>query len=250
MKPKKNIHLSNKIKEIVIKVLLVASAIILVGGIVIGSIFNDSMLAVVLGAGLGVGIPIIFMISIFIIGSTCVEEKNEKDYVIKHYDCLLNTTIEERMKLVYDKVKHFKLNPENYYSAYICGNEMKIFVVMTVRSDFSESEFVAFMEEIPELYEKVIEHTLVVVFIEAEKSEYLKEIMYTPEYNELYKTKVYAVYDESAKKLKVNKTDSGMGNKAYNRAKRELDKVFMFADKKIEPAPSETEDKTEEKCCD
>ena len=231
MKPKKNIHLSNKIKEIVIKVLLVASAIILVGGIVIGSIFNDSMLAVVLGAGLGVGIPIIFMISIFIIGSTCVEEKNEKDYVIKHYDCLLNTTIEERMKLVYDKVKHFKLNPENYYSAYICGNEMKIFVVMTVRSDFSESEFVAFMEEIPELYEKVIEHTLVVVFIEAEKSEYLKEIMYTPEYNELYKTKVYAVYDESAKKLKVNKTDSGMGNKAYNRAKRELDKVFMFKDK-------------------
>ena len=231
MKPKKNIHLSNKIKEIVIKVLLVASAIILVGGIVIGSIFNDSMLAVVLGAGLGVGIPIIFMISIFIIGSTCVEEKNEKDYVIKHYDCLLNTTVEERMKLVYDKVKHFKLNPENYYSAYICGNEMKIFVVMTVRSDFSESEFVAFMEEIPELYEKVIEHTLVVVFIEAEKSDYLKEIMYTPEYNELYKTKVYAVYDESAKKLKVNKTDSGMGNKAYNRAKRELDKVFMFKDK-------------------
>lgn len=250
MKPKKNIHLSNKIKEIVIKVLLVASAIILVGGIVIGSIFNDSMLAVVLGAGLGVGIPIIFMISIFIIGSTCVEEKNEKDYVIKHYDCLLDTAIEERMKLVYDKVKHFKLNPENYYSAYICGNEMKIFVVMTVRSDFSESEFVAFMEEIPELYEKVIEHTLVVVFIEAEKSDYLKEIMYTPEYNELYKTKVYAVYDESAKKLKVNKTDSGMGNKAYNRAKRELDKVFMFADKKIEHAPSETEDKTEEKCCD
>ena len=231
MKPKKNIHLSNKIKEIVIKVLLVASAIILVGGIVIGSIFNDSMLAVVLGAGLGVGIPIIFMISIFIIGSTCVEEKNEKDYVIKHYDCLLDTAIEERMKLVYDKVKHFKLNPENYYSAYICGNEMKIFVVMTVRSDFSESEFVAFMEEIPELYEKVIEHTLVVVFIEAEKSDYLKEIMYTPEYNELYKTKVYAVYDESAKKLKVNKTDSGMGNKAYNRAKRELDKVFMFKDK-------------------
>ena len=231
MKPKKNIHLSNKIKEIVIKVLLVASAIILVGGIVIGSIFNDSMLAVVLGAGLGVGIPIIFMISIFIIGSTCVEEKNEKDYVIKHYDCLLNTTVEERMKLVYDKVKHFKLNPENYYSAYICGNEMKIFVVMTVRSDFSESEFVAFMEEIPELYEKVIEHTLVVVFIEAEKSDYLKEIMYTPEYNELYKTKVYAVYDESAKKLKVNKTDSGMGNKAYNRAKRELDKVFIFKDK-------------------
>ena len=231
MKPKKNIHLSNKIKEIVIKVLLVASAIILVGGIVIGSIFNDSMLAVVLGAGLGVGIPIIFMISIFIIGSTCVEEKNEKDYVIKHYDCQLDTAIEERMKLVYDKVKHFKLNPENYYSAYICGNEMKIFVVMTVRSDFCESEFVAFMEEIPELYEKVIEHTLVVVFIEAEKSEYLKEIMYTPEYNELYKTKVYAVYDESAKKLKVNKTDSGMGNKAYNRAKRELDKVFMFKDK-------------------
>ena len=247
MKPKKNIHLSNKIKEIVIKVLLVASAIILVGGIVIGSIFNDSMLAVVLGAGLGVGIPIIFMISIFIIGSTCVEEKNEKDYVIKHYDCQLDTAIEERMKLVYDKVKHFKLNPENYYSAYICGNEMKIFVVMTVRSDFCESEFVAFMEEIPELYEKVIEHTLVVVFIEAEKSDYLKEIMYTPEYNELYKTKVYAVYDESAKKLKVNKTDSGMGSKAYNRAKRELDKVFMFADKKIEPAPSETEDKTEEK---
>ena len=231
MKPKKNIHLSNKIKEIVIKVLLVASAIILVGGIVIGSIFNDSMLAVVLGAGLGVGIPIIFMISIFIIGSTCVEEKNEKDYVIKHYDCQLDTAIEERMKLVYDKVKHFKLNPENYYSAYICGNEMKIFVVMTVRSDFCESEFVAFMEEIPELYEKVIEHTLVVVFIEAEKSEYLKEIMYTPEYNELYKTKVYAVYDESAKKLKVNKTDSGMGNKAYNRAKRELDKVFIFKDK-------------------
>ena len=231
MKPKKNIHLSNKIKEIVIKVLLVASAIILVGGIVIGSIFNDSMLAVVLGAGLGVGIPIIFMISIFIIGSTCVEEKNEKDYVIKHYDCQLDTAIEERMKLVYDKVKHFKLNPENYYSAYICGNEMKIFVVMTVRSDFCESEFVAFMEEIPELYEKVIEHTLVVVFIEAEKSDYLKEIMYTPEYNELYKTKVYAVYDESAKKLKVNKTDSGMGNKAYNRAKRELDKVFMFKDK-------------------
>ena len=208
-----------------------ASAIILVGGIVIGSIFNDSMLAVVLGAGLGVGIPIIFMISIFIIGSTCVEEKNEKDYVIKHYDCQLDTAIEERMKLVYDKVKHFKLNPENYYSAYICGNEMKIFVVMTVRSDFCESEFVAFMEEIPELYEKVIEHTLVVVFIEAEKSEYLKEIMYTPEYNELYKTKVYAVYDESAKKLKVNKTDSGMGNKAYNRAKRELDKVFIFKDK-------------------
>ena len=231
MKPKKNIHLSNKIKEIVIKVLLVASAIILVGGIVIGSIFNDSMLAVVLGAGLGVGIPIIFMISIFIIGSTCVEEKNEKDYVIKHYDCQLDTAIEERMKLVYDKVKHFKLNPENYYSAYICGNEMKIFVVMTVRSDFCESEFVAFMEEIPELYEKVIEHTLVVVFIEAEKSDYLKEIMNTPEYNELYKTKVYAVYDESAKKLKVNKTDSGMGNKAYNRAKRELDKVFMFKDK-------------------
>ena len=249
MKTEKNVHLSNKIKEIVMKTLIVLGFVFLVGGLVTAC-FTDSPLVCGLSIGLGMGISFICIISIFIIGSTCVEEKNEKDYVIKHYDCQLDTAIEERMKLVYDKVKHFKLNPENYYSAYICGNEMKIFVVMTVRSDFCESEFVAFMEEIPELYEKVIEHTLVVVFIEAEKSEYLKEIMYTPEYNELYKTKVYAVYDESAKKLKVNKTDSGMGNKAYNRAKRELDKVFMFADKKIEPAPSETEDKTEEKCCD
>ncbi len=232
MKPKKNIHLSNKIKEVIIKCLLVICAINFLCTSVLFFVFvNKIDLIAQISIGCLIGVPFISIISIFIIGSTCVEEKNEKDYVIKHYDCQLDTAIEERMKLVYDKVKHFKLNPENYYSAYICGNEMKIFVVMTVRSDFCESEFVAFMEEIPELYEKVIEHTLVVVFIEAEKSDYLKEIMYTPEYNELYKTKVYAVYDESAKKLKVNKTDSGMGNKAYNRAKRELDKVFIFKDK-------------------
>ena len=77
MKPKKNIHLSNKIKEIVMKTLIVIAGISIFGGAIISIIFiNKSSLISVLSLFLGMGISFISIISIFIIGSTCVEEKN------------------------------------------------------------------------------------------------------------------------------------------------------------------------------
>ena len=77
MKTEKNIHLSNKIKEIVMKTLIVIAGISIFGGAIISIIFiNKSSLISVLSLFLGMGISFISIISIFIIGSTCVEEKN------------------------------------------------------------------------------------------------------------------------------------------------------------------------------
>ena len=76
MKTEKNIHLSNKIKEIVMKTLIVLSFVFSVGGLVTAACFTDFPLVCGLSIGLGMGISFISIISIFIIGSTCVEEKN------------------------------------------------------------------------------------------------------------------------------------------------------------------------------
>ena len=104
---------------------------------------------------------------------------------------------------------------------------------MYVDSMFSEDEYVAFISEIPEVEENIISHTLIVIFIEQKRSSYLKEIIYSPEYNTPWETKVFCVYDRANNRLKVNKTtNEWSGSKGYNDARKELDKIFIFEKQK------------------
>lgn len=220
---------SNTVKEIIIKCLIVFSAVVVFGGIVSGIIINESntKLALILALG-GLALGFVSIAAIFIIGSTFKEETDNKDYKIKNYDCLLENDLESRMELLYDGVIHSTDNNKDFYSSYHKDEEVVVIAVMHVDSLFSGDWFVSFMNQIPELAENVINHTLIVIFIEEEKSSYLHEIMYAPEYNSLWDTKVFCVYDKANNKIKVNKTNSGTGDKAYNDVRRELKKIFIF----------------------
>ena len=223
---------SNTVKEVIIKCLIVFGAVVLVGGIALCIIFGDNNPTIAaIGIIGGMGLGFVSIAAIFIIGSTFKEETDNKDYKIKNYDCLLKDDLESRMELLYDGVIHSKDNNKDFYSSYHKDEEVVVIAVMHVDSLFSEDWFVSFMNQIPELTENVINHTLIVIFIEEEKSSYLHEIMYAPEYNSLWDTKVFCVYDKANNKIKVNKTNSGTGDKAYNDVRRELKKIFIFPEK-------------------
>lgn len=223
---------SNTVKEIIIKCLIVFGAVVVIGGFISGIIINESntKLALILALG-GLALGFVSIAAIFIIGSTFKEETDNKDYKIKNYDCLLENDLESRMGLLYDGVIHSTDNNKDFYSSYHKDEEVVVIAVMHVDCLFSEDWFVSFMNQIPELTENVINHTLIVIFIEEEKSSYLHEIMYSPEYNSLWDTKVFCVYDKANNKIMVNKTNSGTGDKAYNDVRRELKKIFIFPKK-------------------
>ena len=223
---------SNTVKEIIIKCLIVFGAVVVIGGIISGIIINEynTKLALILALG-GLALGFVSIAAIFIIGSTFKEDADNKDYKIKNYNCLLENDLENRMELLYDGVIHSTDNNKDFYSSYHKDEEVVVIAVMHVDSLFSEDWFVSFMNQIPELTENVINHTLIVIFIEEEKSSYLHEIMYAPEYNSLWDTKVFCVYDKANNKIKVNKTNSGTGDKAYNDVRRELKKIFIFPEK-------------------
>lgn len=223
---------SNYIKEIIVKCLIICGFIFLVSGITCGFIFlKNEVLSLSLGLGL-FGIGCLCALCIVIIGSTFKEEVNNKDFKIKYYDCSIQDNLEDRLSFLYDGVTHSSNNENNFFSIYRKENEVVVIAVMYVGELFNEDEFITYMNEIPELVDRTLCHTLIVIFIENEKSQYLKEIMYTPEYYQLRDTKVFSVYDSSAKRLKVNKTNSGTGDRAYNDAKKDLNKIFNFKTKK------------------
>lgn len=224
---------SNKSKEIIMKCLLIFSALILCVGIILGGffIFSDND---VLGVGLTVGgivLSGLCIVFVFKIGFKIKEETDIKDYKIKTYNCAIKENIEERMSFLYDGIIHSAHNKKNFFSMYRKGDEVVVIAVMYVGELFNEEEFVTYMNEIPELVDRTICHTLIVIFIEEEKSQYLKEIIYTPEYYGLRDTKVFSIYDDATKRLKVNVTNSGIGNKAYNDVKKDLNKIFQFYQK-------------------
>lgn len=235
-KSKKDIQRTNKIKEIVMKSLLVLSVVSMVSGLIIGLIFYFGLKEDVIGGwsfctGF-IFIPVPLFVIFYVISCTLKEEGggelNQKDYKIKYYDCTLEEELEDRMTAVYGEIKHSQSNPKNYYRAWHKENGAVVVAVMHVNAAFSEDEYAAFMNEIPEVTERIMRHTLIVIFIEEEKSSYLREIMYNPEYNSILDTKIFSVYDRGRKRLKVNKTDSKTGDKAYNEARKELDKIFVF----------------------
>lgn len=226
--------ISNKIKEIIIKCFIIFALISLVAGIISGLVLSVKgyALAVLIGLIIGLGIPGVLLISIFILSSTLKKkEPNQKDYKIKYYNCALDSDIESRIKFVYGEVTYSKNDPKNYYISYHKAREVVIVAVMHVNEYFCEEEYMGFMNEIPEIFERILNHTLIVIFIEEKKSGYLRDIMYAPEYNSLWDTKVFSVYDENSKRLKVNKTNSGTGNTAYNDALKDLNKIFTFVKK-------------------
>lgn len=228
---------ANKIKEIIIKALIVLTGVSEITGIILGIIMynmyggNIGLLYLLVGL---VGIPIVLLGAIFLIGNTLKGDISEDsdDYKIKYYNCTLEGDIAERMAELYGEIRYSEFFPENYYCVYHKEFEVVVIAVMYVDRSFSEDEFVAYMSEIPEVTEQILSHTLIVIFIEKDKSSYLHEIMYCPEYNSLYDTKIFSVYDKDKKKLKVNKTDSGTGDKAYNDARKVLDHIFIFEKKR------------------
>lgn len=242
-KSKKDIQRTNKIKEIVMKSLLVLSVVSMVIGFIIGLTLCFGLKEDTVGDQVGptvgdwiglsfvIFIPVLLMGIFYAISCTLKDEGgglNPKDYKIKYYDCTLEEELEDRMTAVYGEIKHSHSNPKNYYRAWHKENGAVVIAVMYVNAAFSEDEYVAFMNEIPEVTERIMRHTLIVIFIEEEKSSYLREIMYNPEYNSILDTKIFSVYDRGRKRLKVNKTDSKTGDKAYNEARKELDKIFVF----------------------
>ena len=242
-KGKKDIQRSNKIKEIVMKCLLVLTVVSMVVGFIVWGYFifgvkedavadqNGPTVGDWVGLSLVAFIPVLLMGVFFAISFTLQDEGgelNQKDYKIKYYKCTLKEELEDRMTEVYREIKHSRINPKNYYRAYHKDNGAVVIAVMYVNSAFNEDEYIAFMKEIPEIMERIMRHTLIVIFIEEEKSSYLHEIMYNPEYNSPLDVKFFSVYDKEKQQLKVNKTDSRTGDKAYNAARKELDKIFIF----------------------
>lgn len=235
MKQKNSKWTANKIKEVIMKTLILLAGASEITGVILGIImlykYGDiGLLYLLMGL---IVIPSVLIGIVFIIGNTIKGDLSvdSDDYKIKSYDCTLEGEIAERMAELYGEVKYSEFFPENYYCTYRKEFEVVIIAVMYVDSTFSEDEFVAYMGEIPEVDEQILSHTLIVIFIEKEKSAYLHEIMYCPEYNSLYDTKIFSVYDKEKNKLKVNKTDSGTGNKAYNDVRKVLNYIFTFEKK-------------------
>lgn len=235
MKKKSNKWTANKIKEIILKTLIIFGLLSEATGIVIVfmSSLNDKLiyfgLICLLPIPIVIGAVIIWLM--FSIKGDISEDSN--DYKIKYYNCTLESDIVERMTELYGEIKYSELFPENYYVSYHKENQVIIVAVMYVDSMFSEDEYIAFISEIPEAEENVISHTLIVIFIEQERSTYLKEIIYSPEYNTPWETKVFCVYDRANNRLKVNKTtNEWSGSKGYNDARKELDKIFIFEKQK------------------
>lgn len=233
MKKKSSKWTANKIKEVILKTLITLGLLSGATGIVTGfmSALNDMLIYVSLICLLPVPIVIVAVIGCLMFTIKGDLSEDSDDYKIKSYDCTLEGEIAERMAELYGEVKYSEFFPENYYCTYRKEFEVVIIAVMYVDSTFSEDEFVAYMSEIPEVDEQILSHTLIVIFIEKEKSSYLHEIMYCPEYNSLYDTKIFSVYDREKNKLKVNKTDSGTGDKAYNDARKVLNYIFTFKKK-------------------
>lgn len=235
MKKKNSKWTANRIKEVIMKTLILLAGASEITGVILGIImlykYGDiGLLYLLMGL---IVIPSVLIGIVFIIGNTIKGDLSEDsdDYKIKSYDCTLEGKISERMAELYGEVKYSEFFPENYYCTYRKEFEVGIIAVMHVDSTFSEDEFVAYMSEIPEVDEQILSHTLIVIFIEKEKSAYLHEIMYCPEYNSLYDTKIFSVYDREKNKLRVNKTDSGTGDKAYNDARKVLNYIFTFEKK-------------------
>lgn len=235
-----------KVIEIVIKTLIIlgllSGATAIITAFVAAFMRNDDLYSLgFLFIGVMMAIGAIIGILILTINIQGYVDEDSDDYKIKSYDCTLEGDISERMAELYGEVKYSEFFPENYYCTYRKEFEVVIIAVMYVDSTFSEDEFVAYMNEIPEVAEQILSHTLIVIFIEKEKSAYLHEIMYCPEYNSLYDTKIFSVYDREKNKLKVNKTDSGTGDKAYNDARKVLNYIFTFKKQK-KPIPDAAED--------
>lgn len=237
MKDKKDVKLTRlKVIEIIIKTLIIlgllCGAAAIITAFVAAFTRNDELYFlefIFFGAMMVIGAIIgILILTINIQGYA---DEDSDDYNIKYYNCTLEGEIAERMAELYGEVKYSEFFPENYYCTYRKEFEVVIIAVMYVDSTFSEDEFVAYMSEISEVDEQILSHTLIVIFIEKEKSAYLHEIMYCPEYNSLYDTKIFSVYDKEKNKLKVNKTDSGTGDKAYNDARKVLNYIFTFESK-------------------
>lgn len=235
--PKK--YLSNKTKDIIMKTLLVIAGISELAGFIIGifGFINKETIGTYVSLILMIAIPII-VLGIFLAISFTLKSEGDnggksKDYKIKYYNCTLKDKLFDRMNLLYDGIKHTSSFSQNYYVSYHKENQVIIVAVMYVDSMFSEDEYVAFISEIPEVEENIISHTLIVIFIEQERSTYLKEIIYSPEYNTPWETKVFCVYDRTSNRLKVNKTtNEWSGSKGYNDARKELDKIFIFEKQK------------------
>ena len=235
MKKKNSKWTANRIKEVIMKTLILLAGASEITGVILGIImlykYGDiGLLYLLMGL---IVIPSVLIGIVFIIGNTIKGDLSEDsdDYKIKSYDCTLEGKISERMAELYGEVKYSEFFPENYYCTYRKEFEVGIIAVMHVDSTFPEDEFVAYMSEIPEVDEQILSHTLIVIFIEKEKSAYLHEIMHCPEYNSLYDTKIFSVYDREKNKLRVNKTDSGTGDKAYNDARKVLNYIFTFEKK-------------------
>lgn len=233
--PKK--YLSNKTKDIIMKTLLVIAGISeLAGFIGMWVSINKEPIGMYVSLILMIAIPII-VLGIFLAISFTLKSEGEgsksKDYKIKYYNCTLQDELSDRMNLLYDGVKHTPSFSQNYYVSYHRENQVIIVAVMYADTMFNEDEYIAFISEIPEVEENVISHTLIVIFIEQERSTYLKEIIYSPEYNTPWETKVFCVYDRTSNRLKVNKTtNEWSGSKGYNTARKELDKIFIFEKQK------------------
>jgi hypothetical protein len=227
-------------KVLLLKILLVLTAIAggvgIIGAIVVNIKFsqNESLqnyytgYALIFGFGVGCLLMMIIVIIMFSFKDKPLTSNGKRsDYKIISYKCTVTESIFNQCKLLYDNVIPLS-NDNDFYAYYRKANETIVIAYMKVDTTFSEEQFIAFMDKIPQLTEKVLAHTLIAVFEEKEKSNYLTEIMNCPEYYGLYDTKVYCVYNPQSNRLKVNKTNSGVGNKPFRDAKKELDKIFCF----------------------
>ena len=179
------------------------------------------------------GIGIISILLIIIIAGTLKNDGSEglynsKNLKIMHYDCELEEDLKDRLSGLYDSVKKSDCSEKNYYSIFRKTNEVVIIAVIYVNAEFDELEYINFVNNIPEVTDNTLCHTLIVIFVEEENSVYMSSIMNMPEYYPLRDTIVFSVYDKEKKQVTVNKTNCGTGFKAYNDVIKVLNQIFFF----------------------
>ena len=172
---------------------------------------------------------------IFVIGSS-IKTANNKDLKIKKYYCNVGD-LKENCKKQFEKINSFSKNDGFYLCQKTPANltglgEIYVFAYLIIDESFNEDTLLETVTEIQELNDKMFNKTIIYCFELKISNKYVKETFNNPIYNDLYTSVIFCIYNPEKKELKINKTNSGVGNKFYRDAYGVIKKIFNCKTKK------------------